>query len=334
MTAGTASLFGQRVLLIAPRFFGYEEEIRAELIERGAVVDFVLDRPFSSAFMKALARFGRSWVLPAADRYVRSALAGRGPYDVVLVINGQTLSEIMVSELRRAHPAARFILYLWDSVENRASSVAIAPLFDSVLTFDPQDAARCNMRFRPLFFGPQYARPAAEVPDLDVSFIGTVHTDRYAVVSAVLRQLPPEATTWTYFYLQAKWVFRVQKVINPGFRRARIEEFSFDPLPKSKVHEIFRRSRCVLDVEHPQQRGLTIRTLETFGARKKLITTNSEVRGYDFYDPARVAVIDRANPRLPEDFLTSEFPPAPESLYYKYSIKGWMDDVLADGGGP
>src|SRR5690606_14450088 len=154
MTGSGSTLAGRRVLLIAPRFFGYEEEIRLELVERGAQVDLVLDRPFTSAAMNALARFRRSWVLPAADRYVRSALekAGSVRYDLVLVVNGQTLSERTISEIRRSSPTARFILYLWDSAENRPSSVAMKGLFDRALTFDPHDAARLNMHFRPLFF--------------------------------------------------------------------------------------------------------------------------------------------------------------------------------------
>src|SRR5690606_11907630 len=161
---------------------------------------------------------------------------------------------------------------------------------------------------------------ASAEPDLDVSLIGTVHTDRYEVVTATLRQMPAGTRAWTYFYLPARWVFRVQKLINRSFRDARIEEFSFDPLPQAAVHAIFRRSGAVLDVEHPPQSELTIRTLETFGAKKKLITTNAAVRDYDLYHPSRIAVIDRRNPVVPPEFLGSEAIPVPREIYEKYSI--------------
>lgn len=331
---GPLSLKGQRALLIAPRFFGYEIEISDELERRGATVDFILDRPFESALMKAMARFARSWVMPVADRSVRSALAALGDhsYDLVLVINGQTLSRKVLTDLRRAHPRAQFILYLWDSARNRRSSVAMSDLFDRVLTFDPADARAHGMLFRPLFYGRGYAVATEQPSDIDLSFIGTIHTDRYAVASRVVRQLPPGHRAWTYFYLQAPWVFHLQKLINAHFRAARVEEFTFEPLPKSEVHRIFHRSRTILDIEHPRQTGLTIRTLEALGSRKKFVTTNRGVLDYDFYSPDNILVIDRADPKLPASFLETPYRPIEEGVYYRYSIAGWLDEVLGEGG--
>lgn len=55
---------------MAPRFFGYEKEIEDQLISRGAEVDFVLDRPFDTPFMKAITKVRREWVIGSADRYI------------------------------------------------------------------------------------------------------------------------------------------------------------------------------------------------------------------------------------------------------------------------
>lgn len=333
MTASVPLLIGRRVLLIAPRFFGYEKDIQEELTRRGATVDFILDRPFETAFMKALARFRRAWVMPAADRYMRAAVLHlrQNHYDLILVINGQTLSRDVLNELRERYPAAKFILYMWDSAKNRRDSAEAAGLFDYALTFDRDDARDFGMVFRPLFFGPGYATETAGAPDLALSFIGTIHTDRYRVVSKVMSQLSGSQAGLTYLYLQARWVFFIQKLLNPAFHSARIQEFSFVPLPKAEVQEIFRRSRAVLDVEHPHQRGLTIRSLEALGARKKLVTTNAAVRDYDFFRPENIAVIDRNAPELPVDFLVRDYVPASDETYYRYSIAGWLDDVLGGG---
>ncbi len=334
MSATLPSLAGQRVLLIAPRFFGYETDIRDELARRGAAVDFIMDRPFESALMKALARFRRAWVMPAADRYMRAAIRAlaRERYDIVLIINGQTLSRAVLGELRRQYPSAKYILYMWDSAANRRDSVAAAGGFDRALTFDREDAREHGMLFRPLFFGPGYARSSSRNPDLALSFIGTIHTDRYRIVSNLMRQLPRGQTALTYLYLQAPWVFYLQKIFNPAFRGARIREFSFTPLAKADVQDVFQRSQAILDVEHPRQRGLTIRSLEAFGAGKKFITTNAAVREYDFFRPENIAVIDRNAPELPRDFLSKDYVPVSDELYYRYSIAGWMDDVLGSGG--
>ena len=95
------------------------------------------------------------------------------------------------------------------------------------------------------------------------------------------------------------------------------------------VQSVFSASLSILDIEHPNQVGLTMRTFETLGASKKLVTTNAGVRDYDFFSPSNVYVIDRVNPRVPKDFLDSPYVPLPDSVRARYSIAGWLNEILA-----
>lgn len=330
------SLLNKNVLLIAPAFFGYELEIQAELERRGAIVSRLLDRPFERASMKAMARFGRRWIMPAADRYYERELTRLGDlnYSLAIVISGQTVSERTISRIASENPGVRMILYMWDSLKNRPAAAQNFPLFDRVLTFDRDDAHLFGIPFRPLFYGAGFEVAETTLDRLDFSFIGTAHTDRYRVVSKIARQAPPTAKSRIFYFLHAPWVFFAQKIINPAFREAKFSEFSFTSLPKSEVWETFRRSNVIIDVEHPRQRGLTMRTIETFGAGKKLITTNADVRQYDLFNPANILVIDRAVPKVPAEFLFTPPAPVDATLRYKYSIRGWMDDILGPDRGP
>jgi hypothetical protein len=322
-------LDGQRVLLISPSFFGYEHDIQAEFRRRGAEIDYVPDRPFESAAMKALTRFQRPLVMPAADRFYRRALEalGRADYDIVLVVNGQTLSGETLTLIKSSFPRAKLILYMWDAMRVRPSVQANLPCFDRALTFDPGDAQQLGLGFRPLFYSRAPASPS-DVNEIDVSFVGTIHSDRYAVISSIARNLPGGMTTYLYLYMHAPWSYRVQTLINPHFRNAKIAEFSFAPLPRDEVARVFRTSKAVIDVEYPKQRGLTMRTLETFGAGKKLLTTNAGIADYDIFDAENIHVVDRSAAIAPPDFLNSPYRTPPASLLYKYHISGWLDDVL------
>lgn len=102
----------------------------------------------------------------------------------------------------------------------------------------------------------------------DISFIGTAHTDRYSVVSAIDKKLPVGAKKFWYLYLQAKWVYWFYRFTNSGFRQSSITDFEFDSISKVEVQSVFDQSKVILDIEHPKQTGLTIRTLETLGAKK------------------------------------------------------------------
>ncbi len=324
------SLQGKKVLYVAPRFFGYEKEIEGELIRRGAEVDFVLDRPFDTPFMKAITKVRREWVIGSADRYYNAELnkLGNKEYDLVFVISGQTLSDYTLARWRAAYPAAKFILYMWDSFANRRWAVDNLQFFDHCFSFDRNDSTKYGLNFRPLFFSPGFEVVQQFNHKYDISFVGTAHTDRYAVVSAVRQNLGSKVNSFWYLFLQAKWVFWMYKLINPAFRKARISDFNFLPLSKSVVQEIFSSSRAILDIEHPLQAGLTMRTLEALGSRKKLITTNFDVRNYDFFSPKNICVIDRGSPEIPTDFLSESYADVSREIYQKYRLEGWMDEIL------
>jgi len=323
-------LDGKRVLLVAPRFFGYEREIRSEIERRGAVVDWLPDRPFDTPLMTALTRHKPQWVLPSADRLYERLLLRTGAthYDTILVVNGQTLSHKMLRTLRTSFPSARVVLYMWDSIDNRRGVVDNLPLFDTTFSFDPLSAHSHGMRLRPLFFSKGFEQPPSDDFDYHLSFVGTAHTDRYAVISRLRTSMLPELRGYWYLYLQAPWVYHAYRVSNPSMRQAHQDEFQFAPLNKTTLQSVFSRSLAIVDIEHPRQRGLTMRTFETMGSHKKLITTNAQIRDYDFFNEENICVIDRAAPNIPNAFLESPFVPISPELYRRYSIEGWVDEVL------
>lgn len=320
-------LNNKRVLFIAPQFFGYEQEILAELERRGARVDFLLDRPFESAFLKAVTRWRRQWVIGAAERYYEQYTDLSGNYDYVFVINGQTLSKRVLRLWRERFGRAKFFLYMWDSFFNRKDAADVLGLYDRAFTFDRDDARKYSINFRPLFFSKGFESVANDSPEWDISFVGTAHTDRYAVVSKVARQVS-EVRAYYYLFLQAKWVYWAYRIINPAFISARLSDFNFKPLAKTDVQKIFFSSRAILDIEHPKQTGLTMRTLETLGARKKLITTNAQVMSYDFYRDSNICVVDRKVPVIPRDFLSTPYVEISPDIYRRYSLEGWLDEIF------
>jgi len=322
---------GRRVLLIAPRFFGYEEEIAGEFRRRGAEVDFLPDRPFQSPFMKAVTRVRRELIIAFADRFFWNALEGFGrkKYDLILVVNGEVISPRFLSALRSTFPCASFVLYMWDSFKNRKSLIPNIMHFDKCSTFDPDDANNYGIRFRPLFYADGFKQSTKQDFEYDISFVGTAHSDRYRIVAQVAANLPSSARCYFYMYLQAPWVFWAHKFTNRAFKGASIADFMFLPLIRSEVQRVFYGSRAVLDIEHPAQTGLTIRTFETLGAEKKIITTNQRVKEYDFFNPQNILVINRNElGTIPRQFLYEPFAPLSESVNYKYSIQGWVDEVI------
>lgn len=324
-----------RVLLIAPKYFGYEKEIVRQIEMEGASVDFLPDRPFVSPLLKAVTRLRREFVSPFADRFYRRALEKLpcDTYTTVFMIVGEAITPRTLKLLRERCRSAEFVFYTWDSFKNKRWMIPNLSFFDRRFSFDRSDAEEFGVNFRPLFYVPGLAAGGATARDasasekIDMSFIGTAHSDRYSVVSKIRKAQPEGGVFYAYLFLQARWVFYFRKIFDHRFRGARVSDFEFSPLSKDDVHRIFARSKIIVDVEHPGQTGLTMRTLEAFGAKKKLLTTNAGVIGYDFFDSENICVIDRNCPEVPVRFLTEPYVEASPEIYEKYSLAGWLKEL-------
>jgi hypothetical protein len=324
-------LKGKRFLLIAPSFFGYDEAIEAKLEGCGAFVDRLFDRPFDQPSMRAATKIAPEFIGQIAAQIYRRDIAGfdRAIYDYILIINGQTLSPDYLRDLRSQFPSAQIILYLWDSLQNRRSVRRNLPLVDRCLSFDPVDAREYGLEFRPLFFTDSFQKKVSVVPEYEISFVGTVHSDRVAIVDQIDKNLPTGTRRFWYLFMQAPWVYRLRKIYDPAFKGRNKSSFSFVPLPSKELANVFFRSNAILDIEHRQQIGLTIRTFETIGAGRKLVTTNASVGDYDFYDPANIRIINRTKPIVTDaNFLQQPYRSIKPEIYDKYSIGGWLREVL------
>lgn len=71
-----------------------------------------------------------------------------------------------------------------------------------------------------------------------------------------------------------------------------------------------------------------MRTIETHGMRKKLITTNQNIKNYDFYDENNILIVDRKNPVIPYAFVESKYKMLPENIYDKYSLTYWIKTIF------
>ena len=319
------------LLLFCGNFFGYAEDIKRHLELRGRRVALFDDRPATDSLTKALIRLAPSLIRSRTESYfdrVIEAMKGE-PIRDILVVKAEGFSPGTVRRLRAAFPKARFTLYFWDSFGNMpADSREKASLFDRVLTFDPRDARQDNLIYRPLFYADAFAKLPQVKQDIDLLFFGTIHDDRFRVLQRVSRDIPRNIRFESILYFPAGWLFAVHAMRDPGLLWADRRGFIFSPKPRSEIIALIARSRIIMDIERPVQRGYTIRTLESLAAGRKLVTTNPEVVNADFYNPANIAVIDRKAPHIPVEFLNAPFEPLSPKIRHYYSLDGWLDDIL------
>lgn len=324
------NLKNKKILLISAKFFGYENDILAELISREAVVDSVLDRPFNSAFMKAVTKIAPSFTQFLVYLYYQLYFGHifKKNYDYVFVVEGITLSRLALKRFKKYNPDCHFILYVWDSIANRPHIYDNRDCYHRVFSFDPTDSQSMGLTFRPLFFTQEFERPSDVKIQNDVNFVGTVHSDRYEVIKALCDSLDARFKKFIFLYIHAHWFFLLKKFTKKSYKNASESDFKFRPISKNEVSNIIKASLATLDIEHPNQVGLTMRTFEVMGARRKLVTTNASIKEYDFYNPANIWIVDRKNPGIPEAFFSSPYDDLSNELYEKYKLSGWIDEIF------
>lgn len=324
------TLAGRRILFIGIGFYDYEASIVDRLLALGSQVTAFESPP---AVLRTGPWAGLLQRLPrVADRLSRRheramlAAVNESHFDQALIVKGTNLSLEFLTALRARLPQTEFILYQWDSLTRLPGIEQRLPLFDRVLTFDRHDAeAHDRLQFRPLFFresaAPQ-ATPASPC-DIDISFVGWLHSDRLRAVRDIETAAQASGLS-TYVYLYTGLATWLRLAL-----RGQARGVHFRTLPYRRLMSINRRSRCVLDLPHAAQSGLTMRAVEALGLGNKLATTGADVVHYDFYAPSNVAVLDARDPRIDPTFISTPASAVPEAVRHRYTLDAWIADVFA-----
>lgn len=99
-------------------------------------------------------------------------------------------------------------------------------------------------------------------------------------------------------------------------------------LPYHEICKLIAKSRAILNVALPGQTALTIRDFEAICNDVKLITTNPHIKDMDFYDPARILVIDDIDTKQIEEFLGIAYKTYPKEFVNVLSSSAWVEEII------
>ena len=323
----------KNILLISIQFFNYENLIKKELENMGANVDLFDERPSNSFFSKAIIRIKKEVYSVKINQYFKEIIEKikDTKYDYFLLIKGEATPKFFLDFLKTNNPNIKFIFYTFDSVKNNSNGLEILNYFDAKFTFDSQDALQYKMSFRPLFFAQDYGDLYGENKEFknDLAFIGTAHSDRYSISENAKAWCEKHhLKMFTFYFSPSKTLFKFKKITDKEFKNFDEEKISFKSLAHQEIVAIYENTKVILDINHPGQNGLTMRTFETLGAGRKLITTNPKVKMYPFYDPQNIYIIERGKIQFEEQFFKTDFKEMSFEIRESMSLKGWIQEVF------
>ncbi len=326
-------LKGAKVLLLAPRFYGYEIEIVNKLKEQGAEVTFVHNHP-SKVYETLIGisrqlKYGTKWLINHFAHRVYKEIKML-KFDRVLVINGMAITHEITSLIRinNLNDNGIMTLYYWDCLAQVFDDVSRWEDFDRILTFDPADYKehKSRMEFLPLFYCDKYWNNSATYLQYDAMIVGTFSLTRLNFVNSV-KVNNPELNIDSYLYVP-KWQIRLHKTFRKHYKWVDYKDLKFKKLGFQQVKELYLASRSAIDIPMPGQNGLTIRTIESLAMHRKIITTNQSIKNYDFYSPNDIYVLSPNDYKLPsKDWFEKPFS-IDDKIIETYSITNWMEKLI------
>jgi hypothetical protein len=322
-----------KILLIAPKTFGYEERIIEALERLNYDVYFLSDTIFDSKafkiFLRLLPRMG-GFLLSLCYRSHLKKYENNF-FKKILVIRGEGLSEETLSYIHESFSSARKILYLWDNFRNIKRIRQKLKYFGAVYSFDSQDCSNeGELIFRPLFYLDEYVqKPGSTITRYGkIFFVGTLHSNRTKILYSIIKENPSLNFDY-YLYCRTPLEYFFHYITDKNLRGLDQERIIFRPMAPDEVRQKLLNSECVLDMQHPSNSGLTIRTFEALAAGAKLITFNHHIMDYDFYNHNMVHVLNFDNFVIDAKFLNKNGSFISKEFYEKYSIYSFLKYILS-----
>ena len=321
----------KKVLFIAPKFYDFELHIHKAIENLGYEVDFYNEKPELTLFFRLMQKMPKSMFENYLDRYYMSIINSKRVYDVVFIIRAELIKPKYLKLLKERHSKAKFVMYQWDFYDNLPYIESQIKYFDRVYSFDKNDAEHFGLILKPLFFTEVHRQKAKERPSVKykLSFIGSHHSDRFEFINYFMKINKLNKEEFFYHLFRPKLSY----VYNKYFSKNNIVTLKYRDVESNMLSEketlhILNSSNVILDIHHVKQNGLTIRSIEALGLKKKLITTNPLIKEYDFYNENNIYFISREEPIVSKEFFEREYEEIDEKVYNSYSVSEWVKEFF------
>ena len=325
------SLEKKKILLFAPKFFNYEIAIKDEMERQGADVHLYDERNNPSSVEKILLRKAHFLMESKISQYYSYICEKEKDYnpDYVLFISPESINKKSILHMRKVFPDAKFILYMYDSIQNK-NARKVYKFYDVCYSFDPNDCKKYGFMFRPLFFIKKFETESLEsIYRYDFAFIGSVHSDRAKILNSLRKYFIANNLNFFYYlYVPGNLILFLRCLLDRNLYEMRHDCVYLTPLSKDMVVDILSKTNYVIDINHPKQVGLTMRTIEMLGLRKKILTTNMHIRDYDFFDESNQILIDRKNIFINTNLISADYKAISNDIYDRYRLSSWVKEIL------
>lgn len=240
-------------------------------------------------------------------------------FDKVIVFDSCVSASLIKYIYRKTHK--KCFVYYWNPLSNKnIKFIKRYRNYINVKSFDPEDCKKFNLEFAPMVYSSRFVR--ATVGSFEgarsVIFLGYVK-DRFDKILKVHEELEKDRIPHDFYLLGEQGLATSSSQIHQLSERMNYSDY-IQKVSKGGV---------VLDVVQSGQSGLTLRVMESLFLKKKLITTSSQVRHYDFFNQNNILVLNGENYGEITDFLATPYEDLPDDILKNYDLDYWVTNYFS-----
>lgn len=294
----------EKILLFMPIFNGFEKIIKNELEKKYEVVfidhalfykDFLdsIHIPFFRKHYQLVYKILPFFLLKRkelkfSEKYFNLLNYPTNYFSKIFAIKADKVSSEIFKFLKINNPKADFILYEWDDVKRLLKKDHFI-YFDKKFSYNIDDCRKYNMTYLPMFT--DITKTIINDSKIyDIALICGYSDYKVKIAKKIYNANKNKYNFYIYIYDPNK----------------KTNFFSFqEPLPYEDYIKITSLSKSSIEITHKRQNGPSTRCLDTLKLNTKIISTNSNIKKYPFFNE-NYMILNKTY-KINEDFLDSPF---------------------------
>ena len=242
----------------------------------------------------------------------------------IIIIFSAILGNELFAWIRKNGYEGRLIFYYRDFVNAgymrafaKPERILKAESSVELWSFDPQDSRKYGMKYNPQFY--------FLIPDnsneikYDIVFVGATNGRLEQIIR--WKHIFENANFNVYFHIKRHKYEKIPKRYE--------NEVTDTLLDYEKIINLDRASKAIFEVNQTGQAGLTNRALEATFLKKKLLTTNVNIKYTKLYNPHNVYILCEKQQMNIQEFLNSEYDMTDhDKIIQYYDSKSWLARFL------
>lgn len=245
-------------------------------------------------------------------------------YDYGLFIRADFFDDKLIKLAKQK--VKHLVSYHYDGLKRSPEIFQKIKLFDAFYVFQKEDLTSSSLRLQPctnFYFDYDLEKKTESKAQVDFYFLGSHHDSRFKDLIAFREMCIKHNYTFDFQIMLNKLNISKKKIYtNNSFT------YLDKILPFESYIENIKKSKIIVDFVIDEHLGLSFRTFESIKYQKKLITTNSTIVNYDFYNPNNIYIINNNSFENIENFINTDYVPLPDGIIEKYSFKNWINYIL------